>query len=81
VQLLQEKAPLKGSSRDRRGWGFKSRSYTAAEGYRSLQAISYASPNPAVWNFIWEKAFIPKIDMFCWTVAHKSILSSDNLKK
>ena len=34
-----------------------------------------------VWNFLWSNVFIPKIDIFCWTLAHKSILSGENLNK
>ena len=34
-----------------------------------------------VWKFLWSKAFIPKIDIFCWTLAHNSILSDENLQK
>lgn len=81
VHFLQGKSPIKEGSKDRRGWGCNSGNYSASEGYRALQAIPYAAPNPIVWNFLWTKAFIPKIDMFCWTLAHKSILSSENLRK
>ena len=80
-QFLQGKSPLKADSRDKRGWGPSSGIYTASEGYKLIKAIPYAVPNPAIWNFLWTKAFIPKIDMFCWTLAHKSILSGENLKK
>jgi len=80
TQLLHGKAPLASSVHDKRGWGHHSGSYTAAKGYRSFQALQYAAPNPAQWNFIWSYPFVPKIDFFCWTLAHRSILTGDNLK-
>ena len=79
--LLQGKSPIKEGTRDKRGWGSNSGNYSSAEGYKKIQAIPFAAPNPAIWNFLWEKVFIPKIDMFCWTMAHKSILTGENLKK
>ena len=79
--LLQGKSHVKEDSRDKRGWGHTSGIYSASEGYKFIKALPYAAPNPAIWKFLWTKAFIPKIDMFCSTMAHKSILSSENLKK
>ena len=81
TQLLQGKSPMTESSKDMRGWGQLSGCYTVAEGYRSMQTTHYAAPNPAKWNFIWTFPFIPKIDHFCWTAAHNSILTGDNLKR
>ena len=80
IVLLQGKSPLKKVSNDRRGWGI-SGSYTTSEGYKDIQAIPYAAPNPTIWKFIWTNPFIPKIDIFCWSLAQKSILIGDNLKK
>ena len=80
IALLQGKSPIKKETRDRRGWG-NTGSYSTSEGYKNIQAIPYAVPNPTVWKFIWSKPFIPKIDIFCWSIAHKSILTGDNLKK
>ena len=81
TSLLQGKSPTKEGIRDKRGWGSKSGNYSSAEDYKSIHAIPFAAPNPVIWNFLWSKAFIPKIDMFCWTLAHKSILSGENLMK
>ena len=80
IALLQGKSPFKKGTRDRRGWGITG-SYTTSEGYKDIQAIPYAVPNPIVWKFIWTNPFIPKVDIFCWSLAHKSILTGDNLKK
>ena len=43
--------------------------------------MHYAAPNPENWNFIWTLPLIPKIDHFCWTASHNSILTGDNLKR
>ena len=52
TSLLQGKSPLREGARDRRGWGNNSGNYSASEGYKSIQAIPYVSPNPAVWKFL-----------------------------
>ena len=81
INLLQGKSPLKEDSRDKRGWGHISGRYSASEGYKLFKAIPTAAPNLAIWNYLWTKAFIPKIDTFGWILAHKSVLSGENLKK
>jgi hypothetical protein len=43
--------------------------------------IPHASPNPSHWKFIWSTLSIPKVDLFCWNIAHRSILTTENLKK
>eukprot|EP00253_Pinus_taeda_P035966 PITA_35966 len=76
---LQGKAPLKDSAKDKRGWGSVTGSYSASEGYQSIMTILNVPPNPAQWKCIWDAPSLPKIDFFCWTLAHKSILTHDNL--
>jgi len=44
-------------------------------------AIPNVPPNPAQWKFIWDSPSLPKIDFFCWTLAHNSILTRDNLRR
>jgi len=78
---LHGKAPLSRFSKDKRGWGQSKGSYSAAEGYSTFQAVHYAAPNPATWNFIWNYTAVPKIDLFCWKVGHSSILTGENLKR
>ena len=81
TNLLQGKYPIKEGTRDKRGWGNNTGNYTSTEGYKNIHAIPYAAPNSVVWKFLWSKPFIPKIDIFCQTLAHRSILSGENLKK
>ena len=80
-KLLQGKSPLNQVACDKRGWGSKSGSYTAAEGYRSLLTVPHVAPNPIQWNFVWSSKSIPKVDLFCWNVVHRSILTTENLRK
>jgi len=42
--LLQGKSPLKASSKDKRGWGSLSGSYSAAEGYKSMMVVPSIPP-------------------------------------
>lgn len=79
LDLLQGKSPSKATSKDKRGWGSLSGSYTASEGYKRMMAIPYAPPDLAQWKFIWDFPSLPKIDFFFWIVAHQCILTRDNL--
>jgi len=79
--FLQGKSPIKNNIKDKRGWGRKTGRYTTGEGYKLMEVIPYAAPNPGVWKFLWTTPFVPKIDFFCWTTAHKSNLTVENLKK
>ena len=81
IDLLQGKAPLKSQEKYKRGWGFTSGSYSVAEGYRLIKAIPKVPPDPSQWNFVWSATSIPKIEFFCWTLAHNNVLTSDNLRK
>ena len=45
--LLQGKTPLKAASKDKRGWGSTSGSYSIAKGYKSIQEIPNAPQDPA----------------------------------
>jgi len=64
IELLQGKSPLKILAKDKRGWGFTSSKYSAAEGYHSLRAIPFAPPDPSQWKSLWTFTSIPKIDFF-----------------
>ena len=80
MQLLQGKTPSAKNSLDKRWWDQHSGSDSATEGYKVFLSSPHAAPNPASWNFIWNYPFVPKIDFFCWTATHKSILTVENLK-
>jgi hypothetical protein len=63
--LLEGKAPLNQTARDKRSWGTKSGSFTTAEGYQSLMAVPHVAPNPSHWKFVWSTLSILKVDLFC----------------
>jgi hypothetical protein len=75
------KVPLQETIKDSRGWGDSTGKYTAAVGYKAIQAIPHVPPDPSPWKTIWHFPSVPKIDMFSWTLTHKSALTSENLKK
>ena len=64
LDLIQGKSPLKASSKDKRGWGSLSGSYSAAEGYKSLMVVPSIPPETTQWKFIWSFPALPKIDFF-----------------
>jgi hypothetical protein len=80
-KLLQRKDPLKKAGKDERGWGSKAQAYTTAEGYQLLNSVSTALPNPTLWKAVWNYRSLPKVDLFIWTLAHKSIPTGENLKR
>jgi hypothetical protein len=78
---LQGKSPLKERKKDKRGWGASSGIYTTAAGYQLTTSLPNVPPNPTIWKAIWTSKSIPKIDMFVWTLAHRSILTGENLRR
>ena len=78
---LQGLSPISSKLKDKRGWGSSFGKYSAAAGYFALKAIPWAAPNPSVWRNLWLHPSLPKIDLFCWTLLHNSILTWDNLLK
>jgi len=77
---LQGKSPLKERKKDKRGWGTRSRIYTTTTGYQHIVSVPNVPPNPTIWRAIWTAKSIPKIDMFVWTMAHRGILTGENLR-
>jgi len=69
------KSLIKERKKDKRGWGSLSGKYTTTTGYKSFTTVPHVPPDPIIWKSI------PKIDMFVWTLAHKSILTGENLRR
>jgi hypothetical protein len=80
-RYLQGKAPLKKKGKDERGWGRNARAYTTAEGYQLFNSVPTAMPNLTLWKAIWKPRSLPKIDLFIWTLVHKSIQIGENLRR
>jgi hypothetical protein len=74
-------SPLKKGKKDKRGWGAISRIYTTAVGYQHTASVPHVSPDPTIWKSIWTSKSISKIDMVVWTMAHKGILTGENLRR
>lgn len=81
LDKLQGKSPTKETTKDKRGWGSLTGNFSVSEGYKSMTAIPNVPPDPTQWRFIWGFPSLPKIDFFCWTLAHNSILTRDILRK
>ena len=71
LSLLNGMAPLRVGKKDARGWGAAPGLYTVAQGYKCLHDRPNVPPNPAVWNGIWNRKTMPKVDSFCWLLCHK----------
>ena len=80
LNLLQAKSPISAKAKDRRSWGSRSGTYTAAEGYAAILEVPWVPPNPGPWKALWNFASLPKIDIFIWSVLHNSILTGENPK-
>jgi hypothetical protein len=78
---MQGKAPIRRGARDKRGWGKEAKPYSTSLGYSTFLSLPHAPPNPEIWKIIWNTKTIPKVDMFLWTLGHKSIQTGENLQK
>jgi ribonuclease HI/exonuclease III len=78
---MQGKAPIRRGARDKRGWGKEAKPYSTSLGYATFLSLPQALPNPEIWKIIWNTKTIPKVDMFLWTLGHKSIQTGENLQK
>lgn len=81
TDYLQGKSLIKARKKDKRGWGSLSGAYTTTAGYKNLTAVPHVPPDPTIWRAIWTLKSIPKIYMFVWTLAHRSILIGENLQR
>ena len=81
LYALQGLSPISSKLKDKRGWGSSSGHFNAAAGYAPLKAIPWAALDPMVWKNLWFHPSLPKIDLFCWSLLHDSILTWDNLLK
>ena len=81
LDLLQGKPPLKVSSKDKREWDSLLGSLSAVKGYKSMMVVPNIPSEPNQWKFISSFPSLPKIDFFRWRLAHKSILTRDNLRR
>jgi hypothetical protein len=78
-QALKGANPVHLQVQDSRGWGVKG--YYVKEGYRELLLQNSLLPKSSWWSNIWSTDGIPKINMFCWILAHGKTLTEDNLLK
>ena len=52
LSLLSTMDPMSRKTKDKHGWGWRSRHYTAAHGYSLFSAIPNAFVNPLIWKKI-----------------------------
>jgi len=81
LEALQGKSPFSARTKHKIGWGSSTGKYSVATGYSAIQVIPWVPPDPTPWRNLWNYPSLPKIDFFCWTLLHKSILTSENLKR
>jgi hypothetical protein len=77
---LRQKSPLKETKKDKRGWEALSGIYTTIAGYQYIAVVPHVPPDPTIWKSIWTPKSIPKTYMFAWTMAHRGIITGDNLR-
>lgn len=76
---LQGSAPHHQRLKDTHGWG--NAYYTVnSEYYSFLEAANHCHPRSSTWTIVWHSDEIPKINFFCWLLAHKKVLTAENLK-
>jgi hypothetical protein len=78
LQKISGSAPVHLSKKDDRSWGKEG--YTVKLGYKQLED-SDIPPKLTIWKEIWNSNNLPKINIFCWQLAHNKILTRGNLIK
>jgi hypothetical protein len=77
--LLKGCAPIHINSKDKRGWG--NGNYTVKQGYAQLLSQTNCLPKDKIWKAIWTNDSPPKVNSFCWILAHGKLLTGENLMK
>lgn len=81
-KALKGFAPIATSRLDSRVWkGSKNNTYIVNMGYETLIQNSQHPTPDRIWERIWNKDGILKINLFCWEMVHVKILTIENLKK
>jgi hypothetical protein len=65
--------------RDSRGWG--TRGYSVKEGSMDFLRQNNLPDKSNMWKNIWNNDGLPKINIFCWILAHGKLITGDNLNK
>ena len=73
-------APLHQNIKDKYGWGIRG-VYTTALGFKSLQQNQDPIRNKKLWRFVWDSMGLPKFNFFSWLLAHRKVLTGENLTK
>lgn len=73
-------APIHQNLKDKQGWGNKGK-YSTRLGYRRLQKDQDPVRSKALWKFVWDNLGLPKVNFFTWPLAHRKILTGENLIK
>jgi hypothetical protein len=79
INSLQGCAPHNQNDQDICGWDASL--YSVKKGYFTLLESSHGHPRANWWNKVWHNDGIPKINLFCWLLVHKKILTTKNLQK
>lgn len=59
----------------------KKNTYTILARYDMLIQNFPNNPLDQLWNRIWNKYQLPKINLFCWELVHGKVLTMENLRK
>jgi hypothetical protein len=66
-------APINQYTTDSRSWG--SKPFSVKEGYSHLLSETLGPPLSKLWKEIWSNPSLPKVNTFCWLLAHGKILT------
>jgi hypothetical protein len=71
--LLRGCAPICNTLKDKRGWG--NGIYSVKQGYSQLLSQVNLPPKDKLWNSLWSNDSPPKVNSFCWIMAHGKLLT------
>jgi hypothetical protein len=77
--LLKGCAPIHITLKYKRGWG--NGNYSVKKGYSQLLSQTTLLPKDKMWNSLWTNDSPPKVNSFCWILAHGKLLTRENMLK
>jgi hypothetical protein len=61
--------------------GWRDSKFMVMKGYLTLLEDSISFPQSSMWKHIWHNDGLPKVNVFCWLLAHMKVITLENIRK
>ena len=79
LMAISGNASVHPGQKEGRSWGKEG--FIVKTGYKQLLERCDIPTKSAIWKEMWSPNNLPKINIFCWQLAHNKLLTGENLKK